>query len=213
MENLSVLSREEVALCLKNLRDPRKNRRATTHTRLINLLVFRLSCCCGLRVKELTLLKMKHVQTGAQPPVLHIPKDITKGQVGKRKGRFVPLSWDKGTLEDLEAWKQIREFDYQAGPEDSFLCNLLGEPLSINAAQKRWRRLIAYSLGPARASYCGIHEGRHTYCTHSLYSGRSLNAVARAAGHSRITTTSRYLHYVADLESKELPDVFRAEGA
>lgn len=208
MESLRVLSREETAKILAYLKKHRPPSQTSTHTVLINLIIFRLSCCCGLRRKELTGLCMKDVVLNVERPFIHIRKGNTKGREGNRRGRFVPLNWDKGTLDDLTRWKQIRESQYGALPDDPFLCNSVGDPMTPSNAQHRWRALIGRTLGRERASRTGIHQGRHTFCTHALYSGRSINAVAAAAGHRKISTTAIYLHYVEDLEPKELPDVF-----
>lgn len=203
-----VLSEDEIRQILHYFK--RKRYKPSLSVQL-NLIVFRLSCCCGLRGMELIGLKLKDVIVGGSRPLIHIRKDNTKGEQGKRRGRMVSLSWDKGTLDDLTAWKQLREAE-GAAPEDYFLVShgyrQAGAPLTTLAAQRRWRRVIKRVLGEERARYTGIHKGRHTFCTHALYKGRSLQAVQMAAGHRSTHTTALYLHAVEALERKGLPDVF-----
>jgi integrase len=204
VESICVLSQEEIRKVLHRLHF--RGRHARTPSQQINLVIFRLSCCCGLRVKELTGLRIKDVVTESEKPFVHVHKGITKGQEGKRRGRFVPLSWDSGTRADLRAWKKRRIEVDGASLTDPFLCNLKGGPLSIRSAQHRWEAFTRRILGEDRNS--SIHDGRHTFCTHSLYNGRSIMAVAKAAGHAKIDTTAEYLHAVEELEKRGLPDVF-----
>jgi integrase len=92
-----VLTANEIQLVLSELK--RKARRSVNTAK--NLILFRLACCCGLRVSELTSLRLCDVRLGTRPTL----KVLGKGG----KTRIVPLHWDAGTLEDLRTWKTHRE--------------------------------------------------------------------------------------------------------
>ena len=97
-----ILKRGEIATVLNELH--RKSSRSV-NTRQ-TLIVFRLSCCCGLRVSELCGLRLKDVRVNVDRPYLRIPKSEAKGKktktVNGRKvkvgngatARQVPLWWD-----------------------------------------------------------------------------------------------------------------------
>ena len=93
--------------------------------------IFRLSCCCGLRSKEIRGLKTGDVVTEGPRPCIRIRAAITKGKEGKRKGRIIPLWWDSGTLKDLRAYKGSIKEGY-------FLTNLDGKPYSRSLLARKW---------------------------------------------------------------------------
>ncbi len=67
----------------------------------MNLVLFRLACCCGLRASEIAKLQVGDVRTELARPHIRIRTGASKGG----RPRMVPLWWDAGTLEDLSAWK------------------------------------------------------------------------------------------------------------
>lgn len=208
-----ILTREEVAAVLNSLRF----RLGRYPNKRLNLTIFRLSCCCGLRVGEIVGLNVGDFILQGQRPVLEIRKEITKGKhnvtpsnpTGKdqRKARRVPLWWDAGTLNDIRAWCELR-LSRGAGRDDPFLVSGAKSGnvrrLLRSCAQKRWHTAIKV-LGPERARQLSIHCGRHSFCSHSLWAGRSVVEVKNAAGHASLTTTSRYTHL---LDRECVPDVF-----
>src|SRR6266481_3814500 len=95
-----ILTRGELAAVLADLR--RKAPRSK-NTRL-NLVIFRLATCCGLRASEIAMLQVADVRTELPRPHLRIRVGASKGG----KSRTVPLWWDSGTLEDLADWHSDR---------------------------------------------------------------------------------------------------------
>src|ERR671918_2207933 len=95
-----ILTRREIAIVLAELH--RKARRSK-NTRL-NLVIFRLACCCGLRASEIAMLQVADVRTELPRPHLRIRNGASKGG----RPRTVPLWWDAGTLHDIAAWKEER---------------------------------------------------------------------------------------------------------
>src|ERR687896_1346346 len=95
-----ILTRREIALVIAELH--RKAPRSK-NTRL-NLVVFRLACCCGLRASEIAMLHVDDVRTELPRPHIRIRNGASKGG----RPRTVPLWWDAGTLADIKAWKEER---------------------------------------------------------------------------------------------------------
>jgi len=175
-----ILTANEIQLVLSELK--RKTRRSRlTHRQLI---IFRLATCCGLRVSELTHLKLSNIRLGARPSI-RIPKSIAKGG----KARTVPLHWDAGTLADLTEWKALRES--QGG--ELALCTASGKPIARKDA-----RLAFQSACRVLGRHVTIHDGRHSFVSHSLNAGHSIVEVRDAAGHCNLSTTSIYAHLVSD---------------
>ena len=187
-----ILTRGEIVTVIGELR--RKGRRSV-NTRM-NLAIFRLATCCGLRASEVTGLTLCDVRLGLAHPYLRIPKAIAKGG----RARRVPLWWDAGTLTDLAGWRDER-LSHGAQPGDLFVCKqscaALGRPLNRLDARARFIRLCRV-LDPERQRELTIRSGRHPFVSHALAGGRSLTEVRDAAGHGRIAVTSLYMHVVAD---------------
>ena len=92
-----ILTRQELRLVLADL----KRQAERSKQGHVNLILFRLAACCGLRVSEIAHLHMADVRTDGPRPHLRIRKAAAKGH----KARVVPLWWDAGTLADITAWK------------------------------------------------------------------------------------------------------------
>lgn len=181
----------------------------TTLNAAINHTIFRLSCCCGLRRCEIHGLNLGDVNCSGARPFVHVRPETSKASSsGKRKGRKVPLWWDRGTLEHLKEWQEWR-FQHGGSIHSPFL--IVSKPgqaadgrLALKSLQKRFKTAIK-TLGKARQAQLSIHDGRHSFASHSLAAGRSLAEVRDALGHSNISITSIYLH---TLDRSDVPDVF-----
>ena len=76
------------------------------------------------------------------------------------------------------------------GPDDFVFVNRLGRRLDGSAVRRRMDRARQRAgLRPLR-----FHDLRHTYGSLLVAGGIDLASVKAAMGHSRITTTERYLH-------------------
>ena len=204
MNASDILTKQEIKTVLSDL--DRRARRSVSSR--MNLTIFRLACCCGLRRKEICGLTMADFILSGPRPALRIRKENTKGRVGKRKSRRVPLDWDAKTREDLKIWHDYRRAVDFAQPSDPFICGRSptskGKHLIESLVAKRWRTAIKV-LGAERLRQLSVHKGRHTFISHALHAGHSLTAVRDAAGHSNVQTTNIYLH---TLDRPNLPDVF-----
>jgi len=192
VDKSKILQPREVAGVLDDLH--RKARRSA-NTRM-NLVVFRLAACCGLRASEIAGLTLADVQVDSTGPKIRVRKETAKGH----KPRKVPLTWDAGTLADLREWKRFRR--EQGATDDShFVCSQhrdsLGNPLDRRNLRKRFK-VACKTLGAERQAELTIHHGRHSFISHALHGGRSIVEVRAAAGHSSLHTTSLYAHLVDD---------------
>lgn len=200
-----IMSKREVKLVLDHLHHPSRCRHKNT---MINLMVFRLSACCGLRVKEIAGLNVGDVVLAMPQPHIRVRKAITKGVVEQRRERYVPLWWDKGTYEDIK-----RHIEFIDLPNDyPLVCSLsrgtCGRRIKKRSLQVRWETALRL-LSPQRRAQLSIHCGRHTFCSHALAAGRTLPEVRDAAGHTNLATTSIYLHSIPDRQQP--PDIFSDE--
>ena len=196
-----ILTRTELAIVLAELR--RKALRSPSMR--LNLVLFRLAVCCGLRASEIAKLQLADVRVEVQRPHLRIRRGASKGG----KPRIVPLWWDEGTLADLIAWKAAR-LRHGADGEAPFLVSAkAGRELVVfsrHTLRKRFRTACKI-LGAERLDSLTIHHGRHTFISHALAGGRTLAEVRDAAGHANVSITSTYLHVA--VEDGEMGNLFR----
>jgi integrase len=190
-----ILTRREMQAVLADLK--RKAPRSK-NTRL-NLVIFRLAACCGLRASEIAQLHMADLRVEMPRPHIRIRTGASKGG----KARRVPLWWDGGTLADLAAWRAARLATGAKG-DQPFVASLQAgrEALvfSRHTLRKRFRTACRV-LGAERLRALTIHHGRHTFISHALAGGRTLAEVRDAAGHSNVSITSGYLHVAVDDQS------------
>ena len=187
-----ILTQGEIAVVLADLN--RLGKRSVNAR--MNRAIFRLATCCGLRASEIAGLRVGDVRVSVQRPYIHVSKRIAKGG----RARRVPLWWDRGTLDDLEAWRTERD-DQGAGRSSPFVCaqasGSLGNELDRRNIRQRFIRACG-ALGEERTAHLTVHDGRHSFVSHALAGGRTLAEVRDAAGHTNISTTSIYTHVVAD---------------
>jgi integrase len=185
-----VLTRREIHAVLGDLRA----RATRSKNAKLNLVIFRLATCCGLRASEIAQLQADDVRTEMPRPHIRIRVGASKGG----KSRRVPLWWDRWTLDDLAAWRAHRAAQGAVGDEafvSSWQPGRDNEALSRFTLRKRYRTACR-KLGDERLQSLTIHHGRHTFISHALAGGRTLAEVRDAAGHSNVTVTSGYLHVV-----------------
>ncbi|MDZ4781011.1 MAG: site-specific integrase [Planctomycetia bacterium] len=183
-----LLSRVELVTALGELE--RKAKRSL-NTRL-NLVIVRLAGCCVLRVSEIACLRLDDVRMEDARPHILIRADVSKIP----RDRRIPLWWDRDTFGDIMAWKG-RLLNKGARSDDLFVSSILnrtrGKRLTRQALRQRFRTACKV-LGKTCLESLTIHDGRHTFVSHSLAGGRTLAEVRDAAGHANVVTTSAYLH-------------------
>ena len=141
---------------------------------------------CGLRVSELTNLKVSN---------LFLEIDFIKILGKGDKERLVPIG--------SEAIKFLRIFieeirvhiTIKPGKEDFVFLNMRGNPIS---------RVMVFLIIKDLAKKAGInksispHTFRHSFATHLIEGGADLRAVQEMLGHESITTTEIYTHLDRD---------------
>ncbi len=166
-----ILSRRELAAVLDDLhRNAPRSRNAW-----LNLVLVRLSCCCGLRVSEIAGLRISDIRVEPSRPHIRIRRGASKGG----RSRMVPLWWDSGTLADLASWKSER-LRLGTTPDAPFVASLRpgrGSRLLSRHTLRRRFRTACKVLGRERLETLTIHHGRHTFISHALAGDRKLAEV------------------------------------
>ena len=137
---------------------------------------------CGLRVSELTELKLSNLYLD-----IEFIKVVGKGS----KERLVPIGGE--AIKALKIWiKDVRVHTaIKKGEEDMVFLNRRGARLS---------RVYIFMLIKQLAVMAGIkksispHTLRHSFATHLVEGGADLRAVQEMLGHESITTTEIYTH-------------------
>jgi integrase/recombinase XerD len=137
---------------------------------------------CGLRVSELTELKLSNLYLD-----IEFIKVFGKGS----KERLVPIGGP--AVKALKIWiEQVRVHNaVKKGEEDLVFLNRRGSRLS---------RVYIFMLIKDLAAKIGLtktispHTFRHSFATHLVEGGADLRAVQEMLGHESITTTEIYTH-------------------
>tara|TARA_B100001094_G_scaffold310308_1_gene344769 strand:- start:2128 stop:3021 length:894 start_codon:yes stop_codon:yes gene_type:complete len=137
---------------------------------------------CGLRVSELTNLKLSNIRF----------KEGYVKVVGKgNKERFAPIG--SSAIKFLNIYlNEIRNHqDIQKGSEDIVFLNRRGNKLT---------RVMIFTIIKQLAEKIGMkkkispHTFRHSFATHLIEGGADLRAIQEMLGHESITTTEIYTH-------------------
>lgn len=137
---------------------------------------------CGLRVSELTELKLSNLYLD-----IEFIKVVGKGS----KERLVPIGGS--AVKALKIWiENIRvHVPIKKGEEDLVFLNRRGARLS---------RVYIFMIIKSLTEVTGInkvispHTFRHSFATHLVEGGADLRAVQEMLGHESITTTEIYTH-------------------
>jgi integrase len=147
----------------------------------------RVAAYTGLRRGELLALRWRDVDFGLRKIVVRraISANIEALSTKSRRAREVPLAGQAA-----EALRRLAQRSDFVGPDEFVFTNRLGRRLDGSALRRRVERARdAAGLRPLR-----FHDLRHTYGSLLVAGGVDLASVKAAMGHSRITTTERYLH-------------------
>jgi integrase len=163
----------------------------------------RVAAYTGLRRGELVALRWRDVDFDGRKVVVRraVSANVEASSTKSRRAREVPLP-DQAA----DALMRLASRDDFTESDDYVFANRLGRRLDGSALRRRFERARdAAGLRPLR-----FHDLRHTYGSLLIAGGVDLASVKSAMGHSRITTTERYLHARS---ASELADRFtRALG-
>lgn len=145
-----------------------------------NRLMLRTAYGCGLRVSELTHLRVADVDGSRK--VLW----VRHGKGNKDRG--VPLP-DR-LLDELRAyWREHR-------PKEWLFAGPTGRPLDVTVLQRSVQQ-ARRAAGIRPAATC--HTLRHCFATHLLEAGTDLRIIQALLGHASIESTTVYTHVAAGL--------------
>lgn len=144
---------------------------------------------CGLRVSELTSLRIDDIDLGN-----NIVTCTGKGN----KQRIVPI----GTFanKSISHYLSLRAKKNSWVPDDYLFVSIAGKPLT---------RVAVWHIVKKMARQAGItgnihpHTLRHSFATHLLEGGADLRSVQEMLGHADISTTQIYTH----LDKKRLKQI------
>jgi integrase len=156
--------------------------------------LFRIAAFTGLRLGELLALRWEDVDVDGRRLVVH--RAVSAGVEGPTKSwqaRFLPLA-DPAA----EAFLRLLARGHYTQRDDYVFCSRLGRRLDASAVRRRFKRARdAAGLRPLR-----FHALRHA--AGSLVARHAdARFVQDFLGHSRITTTERYMHAKARPEDVE----------
>lgn len=139
--------------------------------------IFMTTYAAGLRVSEVTHLRIGDLSSERQ--------QIRVVQGKGRKDRYTLLS-PRLLVELRSYWRLYRPKDWlfpsKVYPD---------RPITDDAVQRAFTQTVEQAGLPERG---GIHSLRHSFATHLLEAGVDTLTLQRLLGHSRLATTTTYLH-------------------
>jgi len=139
--------------------------------------IFMTTYAAGLRVSEVTHLRIGDLSSQRQ--------QIRIVQGKGRKDRYTLLS-PRLLVELRSYWRLYRPKDWlfpsKVYPD---------RPITDDAVQRAFTETVERAGLPERG---GIHSLRHSFATHLLEAGVDTLTLQRLLGHSRLATTTTYLH-------------------
>jgi integrase len=149
--------------------------------------LIRVAAYAGLRRGELVALRWRDVDFAGRKLIVRraLSGEIELRSTKTRRAREVPLPEQAAVA--LERLSRRQEF---TASDDYVFANRFGRRLDPSALRRRFERARdAAELEPLR-----FHDLRHTYGSLLVAGGIDLPSVKAAMGHSRLSTTERYLH-------------------
>lgn len=152
-----------------------------------NVAIIETLYACGLRVSELTSLRISHIY-----PELQMIRVIGKNN----KERLIPIG--ESALHQINLYLEgdrNRMMNIDPASADILFLNRRGKKLS---------RVTIFTIIKEVVEKAGItktispHSLRHSFATHLVEGGADLRAVQEMLGHASITTTEIYTHLNAD---------------
>ncbi len=182
-----------LAPCARQVRDRPPPASMALHASATTALALRLMTATGVRVGELTAIRLQDVQTDGRAIRIH-------GKGSRERSVFVGNAALADDLVRLRAarWAAETAAAVSAGrgavaaaAAAPLLLNRHGRALTPQALRLRLRRLCAVA---GIAPHVTPHRFRHTAATCLIEEGVDIRLVQRLLGHSSIATTQIYTH-------------------
>jgi integrase/recombinase XerD len=153
------------------------------HCRTLRMKTMTMLCYgCGLRLSELTHIKVKHID-GQRKTVF-----IENGKGNKHRYVVIPES----VLHQLRIyWQEYRPTDWM------FYSLCLDKRPMANSSYSKALQKVAADAGVSKR--CNVHKLRHAFATHQLEAGMPIHQLQHQLGHTDIRTTQTYLHWLPEL--------------
>ncbi len=156
--------------------------------------LYRIAAYTGLRLGELLALRWEDVHLDDRRLVVHrAMSDRTEGPTKSWQARFIPLA--DGAAQAFARLQQRPEF---VSADDYVFCSRLGRPLDGSALRRRFKR-TAKSAGLRVLRFHALRHGAGSLAARYA----DARWVQEFLGHSKLTTTARYLHAKARPEDVE----------
>ena len=133
----------------------------------------------GLRIKEIEILKLEHVQTNKLIIELY----------ESHPQREVPLNNSAVTALN----RYLQQYRYETKSKHVFITKT-GRPLLA----RNIRSLLNRYFAKAGISNAKVNDLRNTFIVFQLMSGVPIDVVSQVVGHKRISTTEKYLQLIED---------------
>ncbi|MFP4287043.1 MAG: tyrosine-type recombinase/integrase [Candidatus Izemoplasmataceae bacterium] len=172
----------------------------STDLGLRNYLTLELLYSTGLRVSELTSIKLKAIDLNKRTLLIH-----GKGQ----KDRYVPIHTDLVTrIEDYLLSTRKNLMKDKSHPY--LIVNAKGDPITTRGIRYLLKEVLDHS-----STFLNVtpHTLRHTFASHLISKGADLRSVQELLGHAHISTTQIYTEISKeDLKQKYLEAHPRAKS-
>lgn len=139
---------------------------------------------CGLRISELLSLMVKDIDGERQT------LKVREGKGGKDRFVIVPPS----LMHVLRCYWRHYHPTYWLFPSQRNNAERLHE-----SSVRKQLKAALHRSGLDRS--CSPHSFRHAFATHQLEAGMSLHQLQHQLGHNDVKTTSRYLHWLPELQT------------
>jgi integrase len=147
--------------------------------------LFRIAAYTGLRLGELLALRWEDVHLEDRRLVVHRAlSDRTEGPTKGWQARFIPIA-DPAA----DALARLASRDDFVSRDDYVFCSRLGRPLDGSALRRRFKRAAA-AAGLRQLKFHALRHGAGSLVAREA----DPRWVQGFLGHSKLTTTARYLH-------------------
>lgn len=182
---IKVLRREDIVIDVPRPKKPLTLPRVLADTEVHDLIkatgnikhkcILMLGYGCGLRVSEISLLEVAHIDSKRMMILIKRAKG--------KKDRMVPLP--------QTVLPSLREYYKQYKPVKYLFEGAAGDVYSIRSIQEVFKQ--AKQKGKVK-KLGGIHTLRHSYATHLLEAGTDIRIIQELLGHNQLKTTMLYTH-------------------
>ena len=149
----------------------------------VRFMLIDLALYSGLRVMEITDLKIADLNLKAGDPYLV----VRKGKGSRRRDVYM----DKGLVKHLKEFIALKRKTWgeSVDPDAPLFAGRGGGHPTVNTLEKSFKRACEEAGLPAHYS---IHSARHTYAVFMLHDSGNLKYVQKQLGHSSIAMTALY---------------------